>query len=90
MKNLLMLALVLCAGCGQPPPAVDPAAPREPAPPPKGHSSLRIDVNANDTSDFTFTMRSNARTPAEATQFAIKALQERLNDGKPEAESSVK
>lgn len=87
MKIVLvcMLCLMALSGCNEQPAAVSPAAPREPAPPPKGYSKLTISINQDDTSDFSFSMRSNARTPAEATEFAIKALKERMaNDGKPE------
>lgn len=90
MRNILFIALLGLAGCDQPPPAaVD--APREPAPPPKGWSKLNVTINQDDTSDFSFTMRSNGRTPAEATEFAIKALKERVaQDGKIQVEKMEK
>lgn len=81
LKCLAAIFALACAGCDPPP------APKDPPPPApvKTHSTLDIRVNEDGTSYFTLTMYSNARSPAEATQKAIRHLRDTL-DGKVEEE----
>ena len=77
-KIALVLAAVALGGCGSPQaPAAAGTVEKAPEPPPKGYSRLDITINQNDTSDFSFTMRSNAKSSREAIQIAIKDLEER-------------
>ena len=84
MKRLLLVGMLVLAGCDVPPPPKDPPPPA----PIRTHSTLSITIGEDGSSTFSFTMYSNARSSAEGVQKAIKHLQDTL-EGKAEAEDKT-
>lgn len=84
MKRLLVVALLVLAGCEK----EQVKDPPEPAPI-KTTSTLSISIHEGGDSSFSLSMRSNARSSAEAIQKAIRHLQDSL-EGKVQAEAEEK
>lgn len=68
-------AIVGMVGCDQAPP------PKEIPPPApiKTRSDLDVNIREDGSSDFNFRMHSNARSPKEATEKAIRALEQTID-----------
>ncbi len=85
MRNLTAaILLIFLSGCGE---IHEP--PKDPPPPVsvKVNSSLSIKISNDGSSDFSFSMHTNARTSAEAIQKSIRHLQDRLIEEKTKVEA---